>query len=145
MIAPTTPSPTMHSSPLEAGPPPARSPFTVWGLEPLELHNHYWASLGVQVVRQGEPIQIVSDAELYLLTDPRSLVRFNIADVIEALNWIKPNVLFVRLHDNRERGYREKALTDPQGRFIRFQRLYDAGDDLRLARVVITPDREVAR
>ncbi|HTW94021.1 MAG TPA: hypothetical protein VMD30_04445, partial [Tepidisphaeraceae bacterium] len=144
MIASTSPSPLLRRSPLEAGPTPERT-FTVWGLQPLELHDHYWASLGVQVVRQGEPIQIVSDAELYLLTDPRSLIWFNMADVMEALNWIKPQVLFVRLHDNRERGYGEKAITDTHGRFVRFQRFYDASDDLRLARLVITPIREIAR
>src|SRR5208282_6852620 len=100
---------------------------------------------GVQVVRQGEPSEIVRDAELYLLTDPRSLVLFRMSEVIETLNWIKPTVLFLRLHDDRERGYRERVITDDTNRFVRFQRLYDASADLRLARAVLTPDREVAR
>jgi lipopolysaccharide/colanic/teichoic acid biosynthesis glycosyltransferase len=114
-------------------------------LDALALHNRYWAAHGVQVVRQGEPSEIVSDAELYLLTDPRSLVLFRMADVIEALNWVKPQILFLRLHDDRERGYREEILTDSSNRFVRFRRLYDISADMRLARAVLTPDREVAR
>jgi lipopolysaccharide/colanic/teichoic acid biosynthesis glycosyltransferase len=118
---------------------------TIWGLDPIALHHRYWAAHGVQVVRQGEPSEIVADAELYLLTDPRSMLLFRIRTMIDKLNWIKPQLLFVRLHDDRERGYRERVITDSQNRFIRFQRLYDASDDSRLARAVLTPDREIAR
>jgi len=127
---------------------PTRAPLaptarTIWGLDPLQLHTHFWAAHGVQVVRQGEPSQIVSHAELFLLTDPRSLLIFKLAEVMEVLNWIEPQVLFVRLHDARERGYREKVVTDAGDRFLRFQRLYESAD--RLARVVLTPEREVAQ
>jgi lipopolysaccharide/colanic/teichoic acid biosynthesis glycosyltransferase len=116
---------------------------TIWGLEPIQLHTRFWAAHGVQVVRQGEPSQIVKHAELFLLTDPRSLVIFKLAPVMEVLNWIQPQVLFLRLHDVRERGYREKVVTDPSDRFVRFQRLYESAD--RLARVVLTPEREIAQ
>jgi lipopolysaccharide/colanic/teichoic acid biosynthesis glycosyltransferase len=118
---------------------------TVWGLDSAALHNRYWAAHGIQVVRQGEPSEIVRDAELYLLIDPRSLVLFRLPRVIEILNWIKPRVLFLRLHDDRERGYRERVVTDDSDRFVRFQRLYDSTADLRLARAVLTPDQEIAR
>ncbi|HRK32233.1 MAG TPA: hypothetical protein PLD59_14295, partial [Tepidisphaeraceae bacterium] len=119
------------------------APRTIWGLEPLDLHARYWAAHGVQVVRQGEPSQIVKHAELFLLTDPRSLCLFKLAPIMDALNWIGPTVLFIRLHDTREHGYRERALTDSADRFVRFERLYDTPD--RLARIVITPYREVAQ
>ncbi len=126
--------------------PPVSAPVrTVWGLDPLALHHRFWAAHGVQVVRQGEPSEIVNDAELYLLTDPRSLVLFRMTSVIDALNWIKPQLLFLRLHDKRERGYRERIITDASSRFVRFQRLYDASEDCRLARAVLTPDRDVAQ
>ena len=49
---------------------------TIWGLDPVALHHRFWAAHGIQVVRQGEPSEIVDHAELYLLTDPRSLVLF---------------------------------------------------------------------
>ena len=116
LVTPSAPAPV-----LRIGPPPAR---TIWGLDPQGLHHRCWAAHGVQVVRQGEPSEIVSDCELYLLTDPRSLVLFKMSSVIDVLNWIKPQVLLIRLHDDRERGYREKVITDNENRFIRVQRLY---------------------
>ncbi|MDB5357203.1 MAG: putative glycosyltransferase [Phycisphaerales bacterium] len=119
---------------------PAR---TVWGLDPLQLHNRYWAAHGVQVVAQGEPSEIVRHAELYLLVDPGSLALFQLGPLMEALNWVKPQVLFVRLHDSRDRGYRENVVLDRADRFVRFQRVYDASS--RLTRVALTPDREIAR
>ena len=122
---------------------PLAPPRTIWGLDPLQLHTRFWAAHGVQVVRQGEPSQIVKHAELFLLTDPRSLVIFKLAPVMDVLNWIEPQVLFIRLHDTRERGYREKVITDNGDRFLRFQRLYESAN--RLARVVLTPEREVAQ
>lgn len=122
---------------------PVASPRTIWGLDPVQLHTRYWASHGVQVVRQGEPSEIVSDAELFLLTENDALTLFKLGPLMEALNWIKPQVLFVRLHDARERVYREKVVIDPEGRFLRFQRLYDTSQ--RLTRVVLTPDRDIAQ
>src|SRR5271156_5417511 len=95
-------------------------PRTIWGLDPVALHHRFWAAHGVQVVRQGEPSEIVEHAELYLLTDPRSLMLFRMISVIDVLNWLKPQVLFLRLHDHRERGYREKVITDRESRFLGF-------------------------
>ena len=133
------------SAPVEpaASPPPAASPRTIWGLDPVQLHNRYWAAHGVQVVRQGEPSEIVSHAELFLLTENDALTLFKLGPLMEALNWIKPQVMFVRLHDDRERGYRENVVTAADGRFLRFQRLYDTSR--RLTRVVLTPDRDIAQ
>lgn len=116
---------------------------TVFGLDPIQLHTRYWAALGVQVVRQGEPSQIVRHAELYLLTEARSLPLFKLTDVVETLNWMKPLVVMVRLHDNRFSGYRERVVTETDDRFKRFERIYESPG--RLARVLLTPDREVAQ
>ena len=116
---------------------------TVWGFDPVALHTRFWAAQGVQVVRQGEPSAIVDHAELYLLTDAGSLTLFKLAPLMDVLNWVKPHVLFVRLHDARERSYRENVVTDSQGKFVRFQRLYDATS--RPTRVAFTPDRDVAQ
>ncbi len=118
-------------------------PRTIWGLDALQLHTRYWASFGIQVVRQGEPSEIVPHAELYLLTDPRSLPLFKISDVMDVMNWVGPQALFLRVHDTRERTYRERILTDRGDRFVKFQRIYESAD--RLARVVLTPEREIAQ
>jgi lipopolysaccharide/colanic/teichoic acid biosynthesis glycosyltransferase len=130
---------------------------TCWGLDPEELHKRYWASYGVQVVRVGEPGAVVSQAELYLLLDPRSLPMFRLGqEVMDALNWVEPTVLFLRLTDTRERGYRERIQIAedepatsrtrtglPSDRFLRYQRLYDAAEQ-RMSRVALTPDPEIA-
>jgi lipopolysaccharide/colanic/teichoic acid biosynthesis glycosyltransferase len=127
-------------APVTPAAPPAR---TIWGLDPQQLHTRYWAAHGVQIVRQGEPSEIVTHAELFLLTDSGSLTLFQLTPLMDALNWIKPQVLFIRLHDAHDRGYREDVVTDESERFVRFQRVYDASS--HLTRVALTPDREIAQ
>lgn len=121
----------------------AREMPTVWGLTPVQIHDRFWASRGVQVVRQGERSEIVDDAELFLLVDPRSMVLFKLTAPIENLIWLRPKLLYVRLHDNRQRGYRETVVTDRHDRFKRFERVY-GGSDPQLTRVALTTDRRVA-
>ena len=138
MISPATDN-------LSAEPPVADPTFrTVWGLDPTQIHARYWAASGVQVVRVGEPSEVVPHAELYLLTDPRSLPLFRLRDTIETLNWVEPTVLILRLRDPRERGYREHVVSEADGRFLRFRRDYDGAIERR-ARVALTPDAEIAQ
>lgn len=142
----------MVSSILDSSLPDSPAPLTqvqqlhtVFGLDPVQLHARYWASFGVQIVRVGEPSEVVRHAELYLLLDPRSLPMFRLADVMEQLNWVEPTVLTLRLSDTREHGYREQVVTAPgSDRFLRFDRIY-GGTDERMARVALTPDREIAQ
>src|SRR6478672_10550121 len=90
---------------------------SVWGLSPTQLHDRFWASRGIQVVRLGEPSEIVEGAELFLLTASRSLVMFRLAVLVERMSWDRPDVLFVRLHEERNVWYRERVITDSQGRY----------------------------
>lgn len=117
---------------------------TIWGLSPTELHDRFWAARGVQVVRPGEESEIVEDAELFLLMAPRLITVFRLRLLVDQLSWLKPDVLWVRIINNTERGYRETAVTDAGGRFLRFERTY-GGSDARLARVALTPNRDLAR
>ena len=117
---------------------------TVWGLTPVQLHDRFWAARGVQVVRQGEPSEIVDDAELFLLTDPRSLTVFKLRDLVETLSWLKPDILYVRLKDRREHDYEERVACDEDNRFLRFDRVYASEGTLQ-ARVALTPNRLIAR
>ncbi|HWP39553.1 MAG TPA: sugar transferase, partial [Tepidisphaeraceae bacterium] len=122
----------------------SRTP-TIWGLTPAQLHDHFWASRGVCVVRAGDTGRpIATDAELYLLTDTRTLVIFRLREMIDTICWVKPQVLFVRLHGQQQVGYRETVVTDESGRFVSFRRTYGAGKP-RLARVALTRDRTVAQ
>lgn len=116
---------------------------TLWGLTPHQLHDRYWAAHGVQVVRVGQPSELVPRAELFLLTDPRTLVLFPLDGAIEDFNWLKPNALYLRIKDRRDRTYREFVQTDADGRFLGFRRAYD-GDAPQLGRVVLTPHRDLA-
>ncbi len=118
-------------------------PRTIFGLDPTQLHTRYWASNGVQVVRQGEPSEIVKHAELFLLAEAPTLTIFRLSDLVDALNWIKPQLLLVRLHDTRDRAYREHVVTDEYDQFVKFERLYDASS--RLTRIALTPDRDIAK
>ena len=61
---------------------------------------------------------------------------------MDVLNWVEPQVLFVRLHDTRERGYREKVVTDRPTASCDSSACTTPRE---LARVVLTPEREVAQ
>ncbi len=137
------PAPMASPAPSFSLAPSPAPPRTIWGLDPNQLHTRYWASNGVQVVRQGEPSEIVKYAELFLLTESPTFTLFKLADVVDALNWIKPQLLLIRLHDTRDRSYREHVVTDEFDQFVRFERRYDASS--HLTRVALTPDRDVAK
>src|SRR4051812_38614694 len=94
---------------------------TVWGVSGGQVHDRFWASRGVQVVRLGERSTIVDDAELFLLTDPRTLVTLRIREVVEKMLWMKPDLLTVRLRNQREEQYRETAVCTEDGTFVRYQ------------------------
>ncbi|MEM1109239.1 MAG: sugar transferase [Planctomycetota bacterium] len=117
---------------------------TIWGLDELQLHDRFWAACGVQVVRLNASAQLSEDADLFLLTDPHSLSIFRLGQPIDTLRWLKPKVLFVRLHNTQGEGYSERVITDENDRFVRFERVYSA-PDWRLGRVALTSSRELAQ
>ncbi|MGN6370709.1 MAG: sugar transferase [Phycisphaerae bacterium] len=133
----------LHPNTLQPPPAPAQTYPTLWGLTPVQLHDRFWAARGVQVVRLGEPSVIVSDADLFLLTEARTLVLFRLRDLMEVMCWMRPHLLFVRVNSKRSHGYQEIIQTTPDGRFVRFQRLYDAADN-HLTRVAFTADADLA-
>ena len=132
-----------RTAPIASSPVPPAEP-TVWGLSIVELHDRFWASRGVQVVRLGERSTIVDDAELFMLTDPRTLVMMRINGVVEKMVWMKPDLLIVRLRNMVENPYRETALCDDAGNFIRYRRHY-SGSDSRIARIGFTRDVDLAK
>lgn len=143
MNASLTSTPLARPEPLR--PLQAAAPaHTVWGLDPMQLHTRFWASRGIQVVRQGEPSAIVPHAELFLLADPRTMAIFRLITIVEQISWLNADLMFVRLTDSQSRGYREFIVTDDEDRFVKFSRDY-GGSDTRLARVALTPDRDIAR
>jgi lipopolysaccharide/colanic/teichoic acid biosynthesis glycosyltransferase len=117
---------------------------TVWGLDAIQLHDYYWAARGVQVVRLGERSTVVEGAELFLLTDDRTLLLMRVRPLLDILSWIAPTVLLVRVHDTRALRYREHAMTGPDGVFRRFDRSYAQRKTIA-ARVALTADPDIAR
>ena len=58
----------------------------------------------MNVVRQGEAGPVAADAELYLLTDPRTLIVFRLRPVLDTLSWSKPGVMFASPRETRGSG-----------------------------------------
>jgi lipopolysaccharide/colanic/teichoic acid biosynthesis glycosyltransferase len=130
--------------------PSTRATPTVWGLDPVQLHDRFWAQHGVQVVRPGGGQQhhhqaqaISQDALLYLLVEPSVLLTFESGDEIRTLYGSDAELTYVRVHDPRERGYRERVITDSGDNFLRFERTYSR-PARRLIRAAFTPDRQLA-
>ncbi len=116
---------------------------TVWGLDIAQIHQRFWASRGVQVVSRGDGEPVSDQADMYLLIEPAHYCIFRLEQVVDTLSWLKPKLLFVRIHDTEEHGYRERIITDGNDGFIRFHREYDASD-CRLVRTAICKDRDLA-
>lgn len=120
------------------------SESTIWGLTPVQVHDRFWASRGVQVVRPGEPSAIVPDAELYLLTNHDALTIFRPAAILDTISWLGPDLVAVRLEDLGHGEYSESVKTDGSGRFVRVERQYGSAGG-RTLRVGLTSDADVAR
>ncbi len=125
---------------------------TIWGLDPFQLHDRFWASHGVQVVRQGElssppapgdePVH--EHAPFYLLMEAKALAVFDPSAAEEELSRVESELLYVRVHDARQRGGRERVVTDENNRFVRFERVYDRPHS-SLARAALTREIRMAR
>jgi lipopolysaccharide/colanic/teichoic acid biosynthesis glycosyltransferase len=116
---------------------------TVWGLDTDQLHARFWAARGVQVVCRGDNTPASDDAELFLLLEPSHYCLFRIDQIIDTISWLKPSLLFIRVHDHHEHGYREQIITDKNDRFVRFHREY-GGEDCRLIRTAVCPNPQLA-
>ena len=77
--------------------PDSRPPLRLWGLSPLELHDLYWQSRGVAVVRPGARSELPA-AEVFLLVDPQAMVLFELRTAVRRLYWVDPMLLSIRLH-----------------------------------------------
>jgi lipopolysaccharide/colanic/teichoic acid biosynthesis glycosyltransferase len=116
---------------------------TLWGLSVPDLHDRYWTARGVQVVRPGAARASLERAHLYLLLAADTLCLFRLRPLVVDLSWVSPELMWIRIRDERDAGYRERVLVDEQGNFDRFARSYGERD-ARLARVALTPSRSVA-
>ena len=132
----TSPEITQSSSP-SIGP-------TVFGLSAVALHDRYWASRGVQVVRRAMPTPLVKHAHLYLLLQQRTLCLFELPPVVDHIVWDDADLVVLRLRDQDDHAYRERIVTGAKGEFERIERIYGSHDS-RFARAAITNRPTVAR
>jgi len=116
---------------------------TIWGLTPAQLHDRFWTARGVAVVRRGDHRALSEQAELYLLTPSDRLVIFTLVEMVDLLCWVRPQLQLVRLHEKRTTPYRERAVVDDAGNFVRFGRIYPR-ESSRSTIVGLTTDRALA-
>ena len=86
-------SPVTMERPVERVSAPSR---TVWGLTATEVHDAYWESKGVRVVRPGEG-GAGGEAGLYLLLGRGASVVLRFRAVVDRMGWIKPALCVVRV------------------------------------------------
>jgi lipopolysaccharide/colanic/teichoic acid biosynthesis glycosyltransferase len=129
---------TSQTSRSDAGQP------TLWGLTTVEIHDRFWATQGVHVVRQGRDDALAQDAVHFLLLSPGSLVIFDPRELERLSGRRRHKLLLVRLRATRADTYREIAVADDDGRFVAFRRLYE-GSDAFASRFALTSDAATAR
>ncbi|MEM9294325.1 MAG: sugar transferase [Planctomycetota bacterium] len=117
---------------------------TLWGHDPSALHERFWAARSVQVVRAGQPVELATAADLFLLVDAACLTIFRLGQLADTLAWLRPKALVVRLHSLSEGGYREQVVADDADRFVRFSRDYSS-TNWRLGRVALTGSKDIAQ
>lgn len=117
---------------------------TVFGLSAVALHDRYWASRGVQVVRRAMPTPLVHHAQLFLLLQQRTLCLFELPPVVDHIVWDDADLVMLRMQDLDEHAYRERIISDDGGEFVRLERVYGS-DDSRFARAAMTNRPTVAR
>jgi lipopolysaccharide/colanic/teichoic acid biosynthesis glycosyltransferase len=117
---------------------------TVWGIGVTQLHDRYWASKGLQVIRPGGKPPEEDGPELFLLVGRGLLVDFQIGPLIKSLTWLRPLALRVRLLEREGEPYQELVLREADGRFVAFRR--DYGQQGKVAcQLWVTPSVELAR
>ncbi|MDX9912616.1 MAG: sugar transferase [Phycisphaerales bacterium] len=111
----------------------------------VALHDRYWASLGVAVVRPGAPMPDVPEGQrvLYMLLRPGESVLFDAAPAIRRLTWSRADALRVRIVAPGPRDVRERVGMDDAGRVHAITRAYESRS--RATRAVLTPSAAIAR
>lgn len=97
---------------------------TTWGLNPIQLHDRFWTSQGVQVIHRGRHTPLADDAEYFMLLDADHLILARLHDLLAGRTWPTPSLHIVRLQNQRDLDYRELLLTDSEGEFRAFRRDY---------------------
>jgi len=124
---------------------PSNADRTLWGCTPTELHDRYWACLGVQVVRRGQGMDEISrSAELFLLVGTDDMVLFSLRPCLDRLTTLDPTLLRLRIAGKASRAYSERLIADEHDRFVRFERRYRTARRAGVIRCALTESRAIA-
>jgi lipopolysaccharide/colanic/teichoic acid biosynthesis glycosyltransferase len=115
----------------------------VWGLDPAGLHDTYWRSVGVAVVRRGRGETELPRADGYLLLDPDQLAAFSLVPAANEIAWSRARLHRVAIVSPREALYHERVVIGLDGLVKRIKRCY--GADSTGHRVFLARDRRIAR
>ncbi|MEM9165703.1 MAG: sugar transferase [Planctomycetota bacterium] len=116
---------------------------TLWGLGLPQIHERYWASRGLQVVRPGGPTPSRKGPELFLLVPTSVSVDFSLGGLLRTFAWIRPKAVRIRLIEKTKTPYSERVIREPDGKFVAFERRYDQRG-VRAAQIWMTPSFELA-
>lgn len=103
---------------------PAPTILRLWGLTPLQIHDAYWRSQGIECVRIGQAAPFDRTADAYLLLEPNQAVLFDLKQVLHQLIWQGPAILRLRLVNINGSSYDERIVLDERGSVERIERLY---------------------
>ena len=115
----------------------------VWGHTPLELHDAYWRSLGVQCVRRGETLEIQGGSDLYMLMEPGQCAIFDLTELANSVVWNRAPLSRVRV-TNTQRKYVEKVLVNRNDELIKIRREY-GGLNSGSCRILLTRRASLAQ
>lgn len=115
----------------------------MWGVNCLELHDRYWASKGVQVIRPGRGDTVQKGPKVFLLIGRTAVADFQLKKVLSTLHWQHLSAIRIRVVEQNTGQYQETVRTDQDGRLLKFVRQY-AGRLATTAQVWVTTNRGLA-
>lgn len=119
-------------------------PAELWGRSIRELHDLYWASYSVQVIRRGGEAPIRSGPALYLLVEDDGLVQFSLLPILKQLHWASPDAIRIRVSESTQASYRELVRASDDNRLIAIDRVYGTRT-ARTGRAWITGRQNIAQ
>ncbi len=116
---------------------------TIWGLDAVEIHDAYWASMGVACVRLGSGIAPDRGADVFLLLERDELAVFDLRQMAENLLWSGADLTRISLVQPERSGYRERLVFAADGTVSKIERRY-RGDRKVAGQVLLAQRRSDA-
>jgi lipopolysaccharide/colanic/teichoic acid biosynthesis glycosyltransferase len=120
------------------------TPPRLWGMSPEQLHDHLWASRGVQVVRRGTAHPTLQPARWYFLAEPDQFALVDLPRDLLSYRRRRRPLCVLAIRAVHESAYREQVYADAQDKLIAVRREYRRADDQRPT-VLLTRNRRIAQ